>query len=30
MTDLLFPLLALFVFVVFVVNRIRSNRRDKK
>jgi|10_taG_2_1085330.scaffolds.fasta_scaffold09010_4 flagellar biogenesis protein FliO len=30
MTDLLFPLLALFVIVVYVVNRIRSNRRYKK
>ncbi len=30
MTDLLFPILALFVIVVYVVNRIRSNRRYKK
>jgi flagellar biogenesis protein FliO len=30
MTDLLFPLLALFVVVVYVVNRIRSNRRYKR
>ncbi len=30
MTDLLFPLLALFVIVVYVINRIRSKRRYKK
>jgi len=30
MTDLLFPILALFVVVVYVVNRIRSNRRFKR
>ncbi len=30
MNDLIFPLLALFVIVVYVVNRIRSNRRYKK
>ncbi len=30
MNDLVFPLLALFVIVVYVVNRIRSNRRFKK
>jgi flagellar biogenesis protein FliO len=30
MTDLLFPILALFVIVVYVINRIRSNRRFKK
>ncbi len=30
MTNLLFPILALFVVVVYVVNRIRSNRRFKK
>ncbi len=30
MTDLVFPLLALFVVVVYVVNRIRSNRRYKR
>jgi flagellar biogenesis protein FliO len=30
MTDLLFPLLALFVVVVYVVNRVRSNRRYKR
>ncbi len=30
MKDLVFPILALFVVVVYVVNRIRSNRRYKK
>lgn len=30
MNDLIFPILALFVAVVYVVNRIRSNRRFKK
>jgi flagellar biogenesis protein FliO len=30
MNDLVFPILALFVIVVYVVNRIRSNRRYKK
>lgn len=30
MKDLIFPILALFVVVVYVVNRIRSNRRYKK
>mgnify|MGYP003144247021 CR=1 FL=1 len=30
MNDLIFPILALFVVVVYVVNRIRSNRRHKK
>ncbi len=30
MNDLIFPILALFVIVVYVVNRIRSNRRFKK
>ncbi len=30
MKDLVFPILALFVIVVYVVNRIRSNRRYKK
>ncbi len=30
MNDLIFPILALFVVVVYVVNRIRSNRRYKK
>jgi flagellar biogenesis protein FliO len=30
MNDLIFPILALFVIVVYVVNRIRSNRRYKK
>ncbi len=30
MNDLIFPMLALFVIVVYVVNRIRSNRRYKK
>ncbi len=30
MPDLFFPILALFVIVVYVVNRIRSNRRYKK
>lgn len=30
MTDLVFPLLALFVVVVYVVNRVRSNRRYKR
>ncbi len=30
MNDLVFPLLALFVIVVYVFNRIRSNRRHKR
>lgn len=30
MNDLVFPILALFVVVVYVINRIRSNRRYKK
>ncbi|AEM70271.1 hypothetical protein Murru_1228 [Allomuricauda ruestringensis DSM 13258] len=30
MKDLVFPILALFVVVVYVINRIRSNRRYKK
>jgi len=30
MKDLVFPILALFVIVVYVVNRIGSNRRYKK
>jgi flagellar biogenesis protein FliO len=30
MNDLIFPILALFVIVVYVFNRIRSNRRYKK
>jgi len=30
MKDLIFPILALFVVVVYVVNRIRSNRRYRK
>ena len=30
MNDLIVPILALFVIVVYVVNRIRSNRRYKK
>ncbi|SDQ12343.1 hypothetical protein SAMN05216294_0460 [Flagellimonas zhangzhouensis] len=30
MTNLMFPILALFVVVVYVVNRIRSNRRYKR
>ncbi|NYJ26278.1 putative membrane protein [Muricauda sp. ARW1Y1] len=30
MNDLIFPILVLFVIVVYVVNRIRSNRRYKK